>query len=248
MLLGALVIVIGGILIVNFLAKKRTEGTLPPIEVTQEEGLLATHVVSKGEDLWRISEKYYGTGYNWVDIARENNLENPDAISEGQVLKIPIVSKPQTKEETPTPETKEIAEITPSPTYNPLAVQEGLRHKVQKGENLWKIAEKYYNSGYNWVDIAKENNLKNPNLIEVDQELTIPSVSPKKPTVAISSEKTLNLEPISGTTYTVQKGDYLWQIAVRAYGDGYKWVELAEENKLKNPNLIHPGNTLTIPR
>lgn len=44
------------------------------------------------------------------------------------------------------------------------------------------------------------------------------------------------------------KGDHLWGIAVRAYGDGYKWVEIARENNLVNPNLIHPGNVLSLPR
>jgi nucleoid-associated protein YgaU len=44
------------------------------------------------------------------------------------------------------------------------------------------------------------------------------------------------------------KGDSLWKIAVRAYGDGYKWVSIAKANKLVNPNLIHSGNVLTLPR
>ena len=33
-------------------------------------------------------------------------------------------------------------------------------YKVQKGDDLWHIAEKYYKSGYNYVDIIKENKLK----------------------------------------------------------------------------------------
>jgi nucleoid-associated protein YgaU len=40
----------------------------------------------------------------------------------------------------------------------------------------------------------------------------------------------------------------LWTIAVRAYGDGYKWTEIAKANKLVNPNLIHPGNVFVLPR
>ncbi|HUV71729.1 MAG TPA: LysM peptidoglycan-binding domain-containing protein [Clostridia bacterium] len=44
------------------------------------------------------------------------------------------------------------------------------------------------------------------------------------------------------------KGDTLWDISVRAYQDGYRWVEIAEANNLSNPNIIHPGNALTIPR
>ena len=117
-------------------------------------------------------------------------------------------------------------------------------HTVAAGENLWTVAEKYYGSGYNWVDIAQENNLSNANVISEGQTLTIPNVEPK---LATKTEVTTP-EAITGGTYTVEKGDSLWIIAVRAYGDGYKWVEIARENNLENPDLIHAGNVLTLPR
>lgn len=46
-----------------------------------------------------------------------------------------------------------------------------------------------------------------------------------------------------GATYTVKKGDTLSAIA-RKYGTTYQ--EIAKENGISNPNLIHPGQTLTI--
>lgn len=119
----------------------------------------------------------------------------------------------------------------------------GKTHTVVKGENLWVIAEKEIGSGYNWVDLAKENNIKNPGLIFAGQKLAIPSIEPKLATQPL----TIN-NAISGATYQVVKGDNLWQIAVRAYGDGYKYVEIARENKLAHPSLIHPGNILALPR
>ena len=118
-------------------------------------------------------------------------------------------------------------------------------HTVAKGENLWTIAEKYYGSGYNWVDIAQENNLSNANVISEGQTLTIPNVEPK---LATKAEVKTAGEAITGGTYTVVKGDSLWNIAVKAYGDGYKWVEIARENSLENPDFIHSGNVLTLPR
>lgn len=121
-------------------------------------------------------------------------------------------------------------------------------HTVIKGENLWKIAEAEIGSGYNWVDIAKTNNIKNPNLISVGQKLTIPSVEPITIGGSIVSKSTLATGSITGATYEVVKGDNLWNIAVRAYGDGYKWSEIARENHLVNPGLIHPGNILALPR
>jgi len=118
-------------------------------------------------------------------------------------------------------------------------------HKVAAGEYLWAVAEKYYGSGYNWVDIAKENKLSNPNRLLVDQELTIPKAAVIKPAIASDS---IFGPAITGDKYTVVKNDHLWGIAVRAYGDGYRWGEIAKANNIVNPSLIHPGNTLTLPR
>lgn len=122
-------------------------------------------------------------------------------------------------------------------------------HIVQPGDSLWKIAERYYDSGYNWVDIAAENNVTNPELIDKGQELVIPNVEPKVATVKIAQEILDNqIQPISGATYTVVTGDSLWNIAVRAYGDGYRWADIAAENDLVNPDVIHTGNALVLPR
>jgi LysM repeat protein len=55
--------------------------------------------------------------------------------------------------------------------------------------------------------------------------------------------------PTTETTYTVESGDCLWNIAKEVYGDGSKYVAIYEANKDKitNPNLIKVGQTLTIP-
>lgn len=54
---------------------------------------------------------------------------------------------------------------------------------------------------------------------------------------------------ITGSEYTVAAGDSLWKIAVRKYGNGYKWVEIAKANKisLKRSGLIVVGQKLTLP-
>lgn len=115
-------------------------------------------------------------------------------------------------------------------------------HKVAANENLWTIAEKYYSSGYNWVDIAKENKLVNANKLLVGQELNLPKVAVRQ-VVKVEVENA-----ITASSYTVLKGDHLWNIAIRAYGDGYQWVKIAKENNLSNPNRILPGQVLTLPR
>lgn len=48
-------------------------------------------------------------------------------------------------------------------------------------------------------------------------------------------------------TYVVVKGDSLWAICRRFYGDGALAGKLATVNGIKNPNLIYVGQVLKIP-
>lgn len=47
--------------------------------------------------------------------------------------------------------------------------------------------------------------------------------------------------------YVVQKGDTLWSICKRFYGDGSLAYKLATVNSISNPNLIRVGQILSIP-
>jgi nucleoid-associated protein YgaU len=51
-------------------------------------------------------------------------------------------------------------------------------------------------------------------------------------------------------TYTVKKGDSLSKIAKRVYGDAQQWRRIHEANRdiIDNPDLIHPGQVLKLPR
>lgn len=53
----------------------------------------------------------------------------------------------------------------------------------------------------------------------------------------------------AGRTYVVVKGDSLSKIAKREYGDAAKWRRIYEANQdiVKDPDLIYPGQTLKIP-
>lgn len=143
-------------------------------------------------------------------------------------------------------------------------------HIITKGETLWSIAENYYQQGSDWKMIANANNITDPIKLEVGQKITIPSISTipssspqatetvtlspvpvaptATPTPQITKEAASTTSDISTTNYTVIKGDTLWKIAVRAYGNGYKWIEIARANHLHNPNVIHTGNVFVLPR
>ena len=54
----------------------------------------------------------------------------------------------------------------------------------------------------------------------------------------------------TGKTYTVKPGDTLWSISKKYLGNGSRYSEIYNSNKAvigSNPNLIKPGQVLTIP-
>lgn len=120
-------------------------------------------------------------------------------------------------------------------------------YEVQKGESLWSIAEDNYNDGYKWQEIAKANDLTDYSL-EIGQKLVIPELSSDTAMMQEPEQYAQSDNTIASDTYTVEKGDSLWKIAIRTYGDGYQWVKIAKANNLANPDIIHVGNVLTLPQ
>lgn len=128
---------------------------------------------------------------------------------------------------------------------------ESKTYTVVKGDSLWKIAVKEYNDGFEWKEIAKVNNLNNPSVLLVGQKLIMPEskVVAAKPTEVVKPVSSVEVNQIQSGEYTIVRGDSLWKIAVRAYGDGYQWTKIWESNKvlIGNPDIIHAGNKLVIP-
>lgn len=66
--------------------------TAPVVEPPKEEPpTLQTYTVVKGDTLSKISRQFYGNANKWRRIfeANTDQLDNPDRIKPGQVLKIP---------------------------------------------------------------------------------------------------------------------------------------------------------------
>lgn len=109
-------------------------------------------------------------------------------------------------------------------------------YEVKPGDFLAKISEYefIYGTYKAWPRIWRANmdKIKDPNLIYPGWILKIPHGLDK--------------------TYTVIRGDYLWKIAsfYWIYRDGKQWKTIYEANKdkIKNPDLIYPGQVFTIPR
>ena len=80
--------------------------------------------------------------------------------------------------------------------------------------------------------------------------------STNNPLVAQASSTYTNsnrsIEKTIPQNYTVISGDSLWKIAKKVLGDGSRWYEIYTYNNNKsiiggNPNLIYPGQVLSIP-
>ena len=57
----------------------------------------------------------------------------------------------------------------------------------------------------------------------------------------------ITLHPDHPDTYTVKKGDTLWDIAAIFLNDPWQWPALWEQNtQINNPDLIYPGDTLYL--
>ncbi len=74
-----------------------------------------------------------------------------------------------------------------------------------------------------------------------------PPVAP--PVIIESAPPKAEAAPAKPKTYTVKKGDSLWRIAGRVYGNPFKWPRIYQANKekIKSPNKIYPGQVLKIP-
>lgn len=79
------------------------------------------------------------------------------------------------------------------------------------------------------------------------------TIKQSKPVATVKTTRSTTTSPApapnKNKTYTVKRGDCLWNIAKKFYGNGSKYTVIynANKNKIKNPNLIYPGQVLTIP-
>ena len=110
-----------------------------------------------------------------------------------------------------------------TPTKSPDAI----RYTVKRGDTLWGIAKKF---GVTVSAVVNANNIRNPNLIYVEEVFIIPHMT--------------SAESFEYTLYTVRRGDTLWGIS-RKFGTSIN--SIVALNGIKNPNLIYVGEVFKIP-
>jgi len=122
--------------------------------------------------------------------------------------------------------------------------------RVERGDSLWKIAERHLGDGRAWRRLAAANpHIANPNLIHIGDVLQLPAsfeISNLKSEIG-SSDRSAAVETANSAFVRVVLGDTLWHLARTQFGRGAAWTCIAQANQLPNPDLILPGQTLTLP-
>ena len=198
-----------------------------------------TYTVQSGDTLGIIAARF---GVSIAAIMQANGLTNPDLIFVGQVLRIPTGTSGGT---TPVPTTTGSTGSTGTGAC-------GATYTLQRGDTIGSIGRK---CGTTAGAIAALNGLTNVNLIFTGQVLRMPGSSggTTNPPVTTSTPVpvvTSTPAPSTGGTsacpaiYTIQRGDTLGSIARKC---GVTASAILAVNTLSNPNVIYPGQQLSIP-
>lgn len=157
---------------------------------------------------------------------------------EVQPTQVPVGETAEAEVPQPTDTTAPQATAVPLPTQpSTSSGQTGtIVHTVQRGETLSSIARRY---GTTWQAIAEANSLVNPSQIYAGQQLKIP-------TTGGSSSGSTGGTTGCRTRHTVQRGEWVWQIA-RTYGVSPYDILAANGLTIQTANTIHPGTVLCIP-
>ncbi len=99
-------------------------------------------------------------------------------------------------------------------------------------------------------DKAAESDLSSDMPLADLEPLEYPTtpIEPLSPDPAAVGETTYVDEPAGGSqTHTVRRGDTLWKLALRYYGDGQRWRDIAAANGGLEPTRLRVGQQLMVP-
>jgi len=137
-------------------------------------------------------------------------------------------------------------------------------HRIASGESLSSICKSYYGDESLAADLARFNDITDPDLIVLDQRLKLPAAtslvrsgsrspesqtqSPVRPAPRPPTEEPARAAK-QAATYTVRNGDVLSVIAQRTLGSSRRWSEIYDLNRdrIKSPDHVTVGTVLRLP-
>ena len=120
-----------------------------------------------------------------------------------------------------------------------LTVPQNTVHTVKAGETYWIISKAY---GVNLNELLSLNGANEKSYLYIGQQIKIPGSSSS--TVITPPQPTSSVPYITYISYTVQKGDILWNIANKF---GIPLPELLKANNLSESSWVNIGDILKIP-
>jgi LysM repeat protein len=186
-----------------------------------------TYTVKAGDTVSHIALRY---GVSQSSIIKANRLNSRALIRVGQVLTIPGKAAPAQSRAS-----RAAVRTAPAPAPAPTSTT----YRVKAGDTVSHIAAR---TGLSSAAIIAANGLNRNGFIRVGQVLKLPT-SVRAATA--SAGGTAATPPSAPTTrYTVQAGDTVSQIALRA---GVTQAALIAANKLPSNGFIRVGQVLTLP-
>lgn len=86
-----------------------------------------------------------------------------------------------------------------------------------------------------------------PEPVVFDEVEPAPAPEPAAAPAASNTATQLPPEPAAIDTYVIRKGDTLWSIAKRFYGDGQRWVDIVNANPGIDPKKLIVGDEIILP-
>ncbi len=154
-----------------------TEAVVTEEELQTTSNVATTDVVyykvQPNDNLSKIARKHYGDGQKWIRIfeANRDSMSDSSSLYVGQKLLIPDITVEN-----------EATEAAVAPVSGRRRDTEGSSgvdtHTVQAGDNLYRIAEKYYDDPNEWISIleANEDTIEDEGLLKKGQVLIIPKL------------------------------------------------------------------------
>ena len=132
--------------------------------------IVREHTVAPGETLNLIAQRYFGSASAWKRIADANPNVNPDRLSIGTKLRIPVEGaqvKAAARTQTPVE-----ASVVPAAAPAPATPE---KYRIETGDTLCRIAEKFLGNANRYREIVEINPGLEPDRLFVGQEIRIPA-------------------------------------------------------------------------